>query len=260
MRIGGAIAETILGKGVSALRSAAGATGDMLTPPACIACGAAVARQGGLCAGCWREARFIDRPFCEVLGVPFAFDEGEGAVSPAAMAEPPPFGRLRAAMVYGDVARRLVSGLKFHDRPELGRWMAQLMLRAGAELLRDRPLVVPVPLHRLRLQQRRYNQSAELARALAAASGLVFAPHLLVRHRATRRQVGLGQSERERNVQGAFRVPPASRGDVLGARVLLIDDVYTSGATAKACARALKRGGAAQVDVLAFAMALDEAI
>ena len=226
---------------------------DLVIPPTCLLCDVLVDRQGGLCARCWRGARFIERPYCEVLGVPFAFDQGEGAVSPQAMADPPPFDRLRSVMIYDDGARRLVSGLKFADRSELAPWMAKWMTVAGRELIGDCDIVVPVPLHRLRLQGRRYNQSAELARAIARTGGLEFQPMALVRHRQTRRQVGLTALERARNVQGAFRVPAERRPLVDGRRALLVDDVYTTGATVKACARALKRAGVNGVDVLTFA-------
>ncbi|MCG6857119.1 MAG: ComF family protein [Salaquimonas sp.] len=229
-------------------------------PPACLLCDRLVDTQGGLCATCWKGARFIERPYCEVLGLPFAFDQGKGAVSARALADPPPFDRLRAAMAYDDNARRLVSALKFSDRGDLAPWMAQWMARAGRELIEDCDTVVPVPLHRLRLHERRYNQSAELARAIARLCGLNHAPQVLLRHRRTRQQVGLTSLERARNVQGAFRIEAARRPQIEGRRILLVDDVHTTGATVRACARALKRGGAAAIDVLVFASVVGDDI
>jgi ComF family protein len=226
---------------------------DTVVPPVCLACDSRVARQGGLCARCWPHMRFIDRPFCEVLGIPFPHEQGAGAVSPQAMADPPPFDRLRSCVIYDERARALVSGLKFSDRGDLAPWMAGWMAIAGRELAKDCSIVVPVPLHWRRLHERRYNQSAELARMVARSCGLTYLPLALVRHRATERQVGLSAKARARNVQGAFRVPPERRPDIEGAGVLVIDDVYTTGATVRACARALKRAGAARVDVLTFA-------
>ncbi len=231
----------------------AGAVRDMVVPPTCLSCDARVVRQGGLCQRCWPQMRFIDRPFCEVLGIPFAHEMGEGAVSVQAIADPPPFDRLRSCVIYDDLARGLVSGLKFADRGDLAPWMAGMMARAGRELFADCRLLIPVPLHWRRLHERRYNQSAELGRIIARNAGLDFAPMALVRHRPTERQVGLSASARARNVQGAFRVPVESRPLVEGMGVLVVDDVYTTGATVKACARALKRAGAARVDVLTFA-------
>jgi ComF family protein len=185
------------------------------------------------------------------MGTPFSHDMGEGFLSAEAIANPPPFQRARAAVSYDGVARRMVQGLKYHDRTDLARWMAGWMARAGAELLADADIVVPVPLHR-----RRFNQSAELARALARRSGKPFEPAALVRVKVTRQQVGLGLREREDNVRGAFRVPPEADIKVRGRRVLVVDDVYTTGATVSAVARALKRGGATAVDVLTFARVL----
>lgn len=226
---------------------------DLLAPPACLTCDSGLARHGSLCASCWSNMRFIDRPYCEVLGTPFAYDQGVGAVSPEAIADPPPFDRLRAAVLYDPLARSLVSNLKFSDRTDLAPWMAGWMATAGRELLAERPVVVPAPLHWRRLHERRYNQSAELARAVAGKAGLEYRPLALERHRHTERQVGLDALARSRNVQGAFRVPAAQRPLIEGRRVLLVDDVYTTGATVKACARALRRAGVAGVDVLVFA-------
>ena len=237
-----------------AARRALGRVRDLVIPPACLLCDRLVESQGGLCAACWRQCRFVERPFCEVLGTPFSYDPGPGMLSARAIAQPPPFARHRTVMLYDDGARRLVSSLKFADRSELAPWMARLMANAAREALGECQAVVPVPLHRLRLHERRYNQSAELARHVAARSGLDYLPLALERHRRTRRQVGLSAAERARNVQGAFRVPPAMSPLIEGRRVLLADDVYTTGATVAACARALNRAGARAVDVVTFAM------
>jgi ComF family protein len=185
--------------------------------------------------------------------MPFPHDQGEGAVSLEAIADPPPFARLRSVMLYDETARALVSGLKFADRGDLAPWMAGWMANAGRELLAECAVVMPVPLHWKRLHQRRYNQSAELARPLAQAAKRLYLPLALVRHRATDSQIGLSALARSRNVQGAFRVPHTLRPQIEGRRILLVDDVYTTGATVKACSRALLRAGAAAVDVLTFA-------
>jgi ComF family protein len=215
-----------------------------------------VAKPGTLCPGCWPRLRFLEAPWCAVLGTPFPHEMGAGAVSPAAMADPPPFARARSAVAFGGVAREIVHGLKYRDRTDLAPWMAVWMARAGTELLSDAQLVVPVPLHRRRFLSRRFNQSAELARHLCAQRGLAFAPELVERVKRTRQQVGLERRARENNVRGAFAIPAAQRARVKGARILLIDDVYTTGATVKALAGVLVRAGAARVDVLTFARAL----
>ena len=170
-----------------------------------------------------------------------------------AIADPPAYHRARAAVRYDDVARTLVHALKYGDRldlaPTMGRWMAS----AGRELLADADALVPVPLHWRRLWARRFNQSALLAEIIAKASGRMVVHGALKRVKATPQQVGLGKAERAENVQGAFRVPADGKAEVAGRQLVLVDDVLTSGATVDACARALLRAGAAQVDVLVFA-------
>jgi ComF family protein len=226
---------------------------DLALPPQCLACRTPVAGMGSLCPACWSRLRLIEPPYCVRLGIPFAYDLGAGALSAEAIADPPPFDRCRAVAVFDDVARQLVHGLKYRDRLDLARWMAGWMVRAGSELLAEADVIVPVPLHRRRLWWRRYNQSALLAQAVSGLSGRNLAGAALVRVRATAQQVGLTADERDRNVRGAFRVGVEHKPAVAGRRVLLVDDVYTTGATARAATRALLRAGAAAVDVLVFA-------
>lgn len=226
---------------------------QLVLPPSCLACNKAVANEGTLCVACWSRLSLIERPYCERLGLPFAYDPGPGALSPEAIAHPPPFDRLRAVSLYDDVARRLVYGLKYNDHLELVRWMAGWMARSGAALVRDADLIVPVPLHRRRLWWRRFNQSAALAVSIGGTGGKGVALTALSRSRATRRQVGLGATERARNVRGAFAVTDAGRDRIAGRRVLVVDDVYTTGATANSVTRSLLRAGAAAVDILVFA-------
>jgi ComF family protein len=229
-----------------------GAT-DLALPPTSLACARRVAAEGALCSACWGALRLIEKPYCPQLGLPFAYDLGPNVLSAEAIADPPPFERCRAVAAFDDVSRRLVHGLKYRDRLELARWMARWMVRAGAELMAEADIVVPVPLHRRRLWSRRYNQSATLAGIIAEVAGKSLSVSALKRVKATRQQVGLTASERDENVRGAFRVTKADRGAIEGRRVLLIDDVYTTGATVKAATRALLRAGAEGVDVLVFA-------
>jgi len=225
---------------------------DTLYPPTCLSCRAAIGEANALCPACWRAMRFIERPFCERLGTPFEQDLGEGLLSPQAIADPPVFRRARAVARFEDgPARRLVHRLKYSDRsdlaPPLGAWMA----RAGADVLAEADAVVPVPLHPLRLWKRRFNQAAALAQAVAKAGGKPFEPRWLMRVKATRSQVGLTREQRAVNMQGAFRAAPGA--PLSGLRIVLVDDVLTSGATANAAARALLRAGAADVDLVVFA-------
>jgi len=195
---------------------------------------------------------FITAPLCDRLGTPFEHDIGEQRLSRQAVDDPPVFRRARAVARFEDgPARKLVHRLKYSDRGELARPMGAWMARAGAELLADCDVVAPMPLHRTRLWKRRFNQAAALARAVAERSGKALEPTLLERVKATRSQIGLTRVQRAENMQGAFRAHP--RAELRGRRVLLVDDVLTSGATANAASRALLKGGAAAVDVLVFA-------
>jgi ComF family protein len=239
-----------------ALAHGARAALDIALPTLCVACREPVDGEG-VCAACWSKLSFIAPPYCERLGIPFVYDPGPGILSMQAIADPPAYQRARAAVRYDDVARTLVHALKFQDRidlaPAMGRWMA----RAGQTLLDDADLLVPVPLHWRRGFSRRYNQSGALARAIGKQSGVPVAIEALRRIRPTAHQIGLSRAERAANVQGAFQVPPAKRGEVHGRRLVLVDDVLTSGATVDACARALLRAKAASVDVLVFARVVD---
>ena len=226
---------------------------DMVLPPLCPSCREPLGDGIGLCAACWSKLSFIEPPYCARLGIPFLYDPGPGLLSMEAIANPPAYDRARAAVRYDDVARALVHRFKYSDRldlaPLMGRWMA----RAGRDLLAEADALIPVPLHWRRLWARRFNQSATLAATIAQAGGLAVVHSALKRVRATAQQVGLSKAERADNVQGAFRVPAEQKADVAGRRLVLIDDVLTSGATVDTCARALLRAGAAHVDVLVFA-------
>lgn len=231
---------------------------DVVLPPHCLACARPVATPGTLCPQCWSSLRLIERPYCEQLGIPFAYDLGPGALSAEAIADPPPFQRCRAVSAFDEVARKLVHGLKYRDRLELAGWMGRWMARAGAELLADAEVIVPIPLHRRRLWHRRFNQSAMLANSIAAVARKPVAHLALARIKATPQQVGLTAAERDDNVRGAFRIAAEDRGVVADRRVLLVDDVYTTGATVKAATRAIVRAGASAVDVLVFARVVRE--
>ena len=226
---------------------------DLVLPPVCMACRRPVDRPHGLCGACWARLQPIERPYCERLGIPFGFDLGEGALSAEAIATPPVFDRARAAVLYEDVARDLVHGLKYHDRTELVKLIGRMTARAGRDLYPGADLIVPMPLHRRRLWTRKFNQAALIAREVGRISGLPVETMALIRVKATRPQVGLNERERAENVRGAFRVATAHRAVVEGKRVVLVDDVLTTGATVSAATRALKRAGAVRVDVLTFA-------
>jgi ComF family protein len=239
-----------------AVRRAATAVLDLLLPPRCIKCGAAVSAAGALCAPCWSGITFLGEPCCACCGLPFSYDQGAGTLCGGCARTMPPFARARAALRYDEESRRLVLAFKHGDRlhlaPALGRWMR----RAGGALVAEADIVVPVPLHWTRLFARRYNQAAVLAHELARSGGPAVGADWLVRRRRTPSQGKRNALGRQRNVAGAFAL---RRGrDVAGKRVLLIDDVFTTGATVEACARVLLRAGAAQVDVLTLARTVRE--
>jgi ComF family protein len=242
----------------AAARAAWGAALDLVLPRLCAVCREPVTGQG-LCPACWSKLSFITRPYCERLGVPFVYDPGPGILSMEAIAAPPAYQRARAAVRFDEISRALVHSLKYGDRldlaPMMGRWVAH----AGREVLAEADALVPVPLHWRRLWARRFNQSAMLAAAVAAESGIPIAAGALKRVKPTAQQVGLTRNERATNVQGAFRVPPEGKPAVVGRKLVLVDDVLTSGATVEGCARALLRAGAANVDVLVFARVADPA-
>src|SRR5579863_6179167 len=207
-------------------------------PQLCAACREPVEGEG-LCAACWSKLSFIAPPCCPRLGIPFPSDPGPGVLSMEAIADPPVYGRARAAVCFDEISRTLVHALKYGDRldlaPTMGRWMAN----AGRELLAEADALVPVPLHWRRQWGRRFNQSALLAAAVSAARGVAMAAGVLKRVKATAQQVGLTRSERASNVQGAFKEPEESKAAVSNRRFVLVDDVLTSGATVEGCARAL---------------------
>jgi ComF family protein len=226
---------------------------DVALPPLCPSCREPLGGGAGLCAACWSKLSLIEPPYCARLGIPFTYDPGPGLLSMEAIANPPSYDRARAAVRYDDIARALVHRFKYGDRldlaPMMGRWMA----RAGRELLEGADALIPVPLHWRRLWARRFNQSAALAGAISRLAGPPVLHGAVQRVRATPQQVGLSKTERAENVQGAFKVDPARKAEIAGKRLVVVDDVLTSGATTEACARALLRAGAGHVDVLVFA-------
>ena len=244
----------------SALRRAVGAIADVLVPPLCLACHHRLSTHDALCPSCWGRIDFIRAPLCDRLGLPMPYDTGGRMISAAAAADPPDYDRARAVARFDEVMRTLVHDLKFHDRHDarrlFGRWLAE----AGAEVLAGADLLIPVPLTRTRLLGRRFNQSAILTTEVALLTGIRAEPLALLRTRSTKPQVGLSRQQRRQNVSGAFAVAKARKASIAGAKIVLIDDVITTGATAEACARALKRAGAARVDVLALALVTDAGV
>jgi ComF family protein len=248
-----------LGGAVSGfLRAAA----DVVMPPLCLNCRTPLGSHDALCAACWRQIRFIRAPLCDRLGIPLPYDasrdfagnSGAAIVSAAALADPPDWDRARAVAQFGPVMRDLIHAFKYADRHDaralFGRWLTG----AGAELLAEADVIMPVPLHRHRLMGRKFNQAALLAQEISRRTGVPADMLALTRVKATPPQVGLTEAERRRNLTGAFQVTAAARARVAGRKIVLIDDVITTGSTANASARVLRRAGAERVDVLTLAL------
>ena len=228
---------------------------DFILPPVCLRCRTLVSDPQSLCAKCWGELKFLAQPLCACCGLPFPHALGEGVKCAACMQRPPVFDKARAALAYDDVSRDLILPLKHADRleaaPIFGRWMAN----AAAELIAESDTLVPVPLHWRRLAKRRYNQAAVLAQAIANRR-----PHLRVDTASLQRpKASVSQGEmpsaraRLKNVARPFVVSDGQRKQIQGRRILLVDDVLTTGATLNACAKALKRAGAATVSAVTLA-------
>jgi ComF family protein len=228
---------------------------DLALPPRCPGCGEATAADHRFCARCWGRLRFLGPPWCAACQVPFEFDRGEGALCGACLGDPPVHDGVRAAVAYGEVARSVALKLKYSGRLACAETMARAMGRLMPE---GAALLVPVPLHRWRMWSRGFNQAALIAGALSRASGVPADAELLRRVKATPVLRGLGPRGRVRAVAGAFALASGGRDALTGKTIVLVDDVHTSGATAAACARVLKRGGADKVILLCWARVLGE--
>ena len=226
---------------------------DAVLPPRYLSCGVVVTTGGSICPDFWTGIDFISDPFCTCCGIPLAYDPGPGGLCGTCAREPPAFGGARSVMVYNDVSRKLILSFKHADRtdaaPVWGEWLA----RAGAELLAEADALVPVPLHRRRLISRRYNQAALIATALGRETGVPVWVNAMVRVRPTPSQGRMSCRQREDNVRGAFAVRNSFCERMGGSRIVLVDDVFTTGATLTACARALQKAGAESVDAITLA-------
>lgn len=228
---------------------------DLALPPRCPGCGEITAADHRFCTRCWSGLRFLGPPWCARCHLPFEFDRGPDATCAECMADPPIHDGVRAAVAYSEVARSVALKLKYSGRLACAETMARAMQRLMPE---DAGLLVPVPLHRWRIWSRGFNQAALIARAVARATGVPCDAELLRRTRATPVLRGLGRRGRAKAVAGAFALAPGARQRIQGKTLVLVDDVHTSGATATACARVLKRGGAARVILLCWARVLDD--
>lgn len=226
---------------------------DLLLPPRCPETGALIAGAPGISAEAWRNLHFMAGPSCACCGLPFDVDLPADTLCAACEANPPRFDRARAVLAYDDFSKSLLLNLKHGDRTDLAPLLGRWLLRAGSDLLADADVIAPVPMHRSRLFRRRFNQAALLASAMARGTGCRMIPDLMERIRATPTQGHLSPLARARNVRGAFAVRGKYAESLRERRVLLVDDVFTTGATVEECARILRRTGVAAVDVVTVA-------
>ena len=232
---------------------------DLMFPPRCPLCGTGLSDHGGLCATCWSDLAIPGEPSCALCQRPFPETIPEGSICAPCLTNPPRHGGIAAGTLYNDASRKLVLSFKHGKRIALAPLMARLM----AARLRDVGpdwILVPVPLHRWRLWHRGFNQSALLAQELAKLTGAQVVVDGLLRRKATPMLGGLGRKARARALAGAFAINPARAEALRGARILLVDDVLTSGATTEAALGVLLRVGARSVRISCFARVLDEAL
>lgn len=240
----------------SALKSLWNTTIDMILPPRCLGSGDIVDIQGMVSPKVWPQLQFIEAPFCRTCGIPFSFEIANDAICAACMEREPLFDQSRSAVIYNEASRKMVLDFKYGDRLHAIHTFAPWMIRCGQNLIDEADFIVPVPLHQKRLRERMFNQSALLAQEIAKRSNKVYIPDALLRTRHTLPQKGLNARARDKNVQGAFAVN--AKQDLKNKNILLIDDVFTSGATLNECAKVLKVAKAASVNVLTIARVTKE--
>lgn len=229
---------------------------DVVLPPRCVVSGDIVGHQGALSPAAFAGLDFIAAPFCARCGMPFDFETAETTICTGCLLHPPSFGRARAALKYNDASRKMILAFKHGDQIHAAASFAPWMRRAGMEVVKGADMIAPVPLHRWRLLRRRYNQAMILARYLSNICDVPACPRLLVRIRATQTQGHLSPKQRLENIRGAFAVNSAYAQSIANKVILVIDDVYTTGATVNECARILLREGAREVRVLTLARAV----
>lgn len=226
---------------------------NFIYPPTCLNCQEPLLIEDNLCASCWSRLHPITEPLCPILGLPFDVYLGPDAISAQAIANPPIFDRSRSAFIYSDMSLSIISQLKYGDRPELAKYCARLMVSSMKQFLEGGAILVPVPLHWSRQLRRNYNQANELAFEIAKITKLKLVTSLVKRIKRTKSQVGLNSTQRNKNVAGAFKVAPNALELSKGKRIIIVDDVITTGATVNSLTKSLKKAGIKKIDVISFA-------
>jgi ComF family protein len=232
---------------------------NLVLPPRCVVSGEEVDRQGMIAPHIWSKLDFVIAPYCDKCGIPFEFDTGTGTQHCAScIQKTPEYDSCRSALKYNDASRDMILGFKHADKLYAALAFMPWLKAAGADMLSNADLIIPVPLHRWRLISRRYNQAAILAQRLSKETGIPVSVDALSRTRHTPSQGHLKAGERAKNVRRAFGLHPNREALVSDKNIVLIDDVYTTGSTVNECAKVLKRAKAAKVDVLTIARVVRE--
>ena len=229
---------------------------DIVYPPHCISCGVDIDKNGNVCAKCWGDISFITDPQCNVCGFPFDFEMQEGSICAGCTKNMPHFSKARAVFLYDDSSYRMITSFKYNDRVENRLAYARWMVRAGAGMLHEADLIIPVPLHFFKLIMRQYNQAALLAHELAKIVDKQVLANAITRKKYTKTQAVFSHKGRFKNIKGAFQINPKYQNLIANKKILLVDDVITTGATANECAKILLKSGAGRVELLTLAKTL----
>lgn len=246
-------ARTSFYKRTKTVRNAIKQTVNFILPPRCALSGTVVSAQGELSPDAWSELEFITDPQCKICGVPFDFQIDTEMECASCLKKRPLYERARAALIYNDHSRNIILRFKHADQMHILHSFMPWVMRVGEELISEADLIIPVPLHRFRLLKRRYNQAAVMSQYLSRMTGKEWSYNLLCRKRMTKSQGFMKPEERQKNVREAFIIPLAQQDKLDGKNILLIDDVYTTGATVNECVKTLLKYGAKEVNVLTIA-------
>jgi ComF family protein len=230
---------------------------DLVLPERCPACGTITPSGGHFCGLCWQKLRFITQPWCASCAAPLEFALDDAQMCATCIAKPPSHDGIRAAVAYCDTSRQVVLKLKYGGKIAMAILIAQHLKRHLPET-DERIFIVPVPLHWTRLWSRGFNQSALIAKSMARSNDHIFCPDMLIRKKRTPLLRGLSGKQRQQTLKNAFELNPKLSGKVRGARIILVDDVLTSGATSQSCVKTLKKAGAQWVQIFCWARVLHD--
>lgn len=230
---------------------------EFIFPSVCSNCLSPIEISNNICPSCWEDIDFIMPPYCEIKGTPFPFNIEQGTISASALKHPPSYDKARSVALYEGTMRELIHKLKYKDRHELTNLFVNWMKLAGNELLNQTDIIIPIPLYKTRLWQRRFNQSALLAKRLSKQTNLPYDCSILTRRKKTKSQVGLTAKERQQNLKNAFFIEDSKKELIEDKSILLIDDVITTGVTVNTAASILKHVGASKVYILSLAIVSD---